>query len=228
LLPGDAVEVSATEAEQADKKLEATVRWRYVEGFAPAKMPEAVAVSVGDEKVWMAPARRWFCREGTKDTPRYTHGGLSLAELAVPGAVLRRVTEKEARVELMDLPVVIPADEDAIVDLPVTVRNSGNCDVEFELRVVNNLGEEILSQRNWLAPANKVKHTARVLARYKETSSREPDMNNTVTAVTLRLRHTDLNGQWRDAIDGLITIPVKVKPKAVKLETDALKGFDEI
>ena len=67
-----------------------------------------------------------------------------------------------------------------------------------------------------------------MLAKYKETSAREPDPNNTVTAVTVRLRHTDLEGSWREAIDGLTTIPVKVKPKPVKLETDALKNFDDV
>ena len=228
LLPGESVEVAAAEAKQAGKTLEASVRWRYIEGFAPAKMPEAVAVSVGSDKVWMAPARRWFCREGTKDTPRYTHGGLSLAEVVVPGVVLRRVTEKVARAELMDLPAALPVAEDDTVEMAVTVRNSGTSELNFEVRVLNNLGEELLAQSGSLAPANKLKFTARVLGRYKETSDREPDVNQTVSAVTLRLRHTDLHGQWRDAIDGLISIPVQVKPKAVKFETDALKSFDDI
>ena len=222
------MEVAAAEAVQAGRTLEATVRWRYIEGFAPAKMPDAVAVSVGSEKVWMAPARKWFCREGTKATPRYTHGGLSLAEVVVPGVVLRRVTAKVARVELVDPPMVIPADEDAVVDVPVSVRNSGNCEVEFEVRVLNNLGEELLVKRARLAPATTLKETARVLAKYKEGSDREIDLSNTVTAVTLRLRHTDLQGAWRDALDGMITVPVKVRPKAVKWETDALKSFDDI
>jgi len=79
----------------------------------------------------MAPARRWFAREDTKDTPRYTHGGLSLAEVVVPGVELRRVTAKVARAELVDLPVVISADEDSVVDVPVSIRNNGNCEVEL-------------------------------------------------------------------------------------------------
>ena len=145
----------------------------------------------------------------------------------MPGVVLHRVTEKEARAELIDLPGVIAAAEDAVVELPVAIRNTGNCEVEFEVRVINNLGEELLTRRSGLAPATSEKATVTVLAKYKETSDREPDLNNTVTAVTVRLRHTDLNGEWRDALDGLITIPVKVKPKPVKLETDALKGFDD-
>jgi len=228
LLPGEAVTVAEAEAVAAGKELKQAVRWRYIEGFGPASLPEAVAVAVGTEKVWMALGRRWFCREGTKDTPRYNHGGLSLAEVVVPGVVLRRVTEKLARVEFMELPEALAVAEDEVVELPMLVRNSGTCDVEHEVRVVNNLGEELLVQRSRLAPASKVGHTARILARYKETSEREPDLSNTVTAVTLRLRHTDPEGEWRDALDGLITIPVKVKPKAVKLETDALKGFDDV
>jgi len=126
------------------------------------------------------------------------------------------------------LPSVIPANEDSFVDLPVSIRNTGNGEVECELRVSNNLGEELLTKHVRLAPATTVTETARLFARYKETSDREPDLGNTVTAVTVRLRHTDLQGAWRDARDGLSTIPVKVKPKAVKLETDALKGFDDI
>ena len=228
LLPGDAVEVAEAEAIQAGKSLKTSVHWRYVKSFAPARMPDAVAVSVGSEKVWMAPARRWLCRESTTEKPRYTHGGLSLAEIVVPGAVLHRVTEKVARVDLVDLPELLSVDEDVVAELPVTVRNSGNCDVEYDVRVVNNLGEELLVQTGRLSPLNKATHAVRILGKYKDTINREPDVNNTVTGVTLRIRHTHTDGQWRDALDGSTTIPVKVKPKASKFEADALKAFDEI
>jgi hypothetical protein len=228
LLPSDSVEISKAEAAKADATLEATVHWRYVEGFPPAQMPEAVPVPVSDGRIWMALGRRWFSREGVKDRPRYTHGGLSMAEVVVPGVVLHRVTDKEARVELIDPPAVIFADEDEVFQLPVTVRNTGNCHVDFDLRMLTNLGEELLAWRTHLAPAATSKEKARMVAKYAETSDREPDPNNTVTAVTVRLRHTDLNGNWRDAMDGLITIPVKVKPKPVKLGTAALKSFDDV
>jgi hypothetical protein len=228
LLASEAVAVSKAEADKANVTLETGVHWRYVEGFAPAQLPTAVAVSVSSKKVWMAPVRHWFYREGGKGAPRYTHGGLSLAEVVVPGVVLRRTTEKEARVELMDLPSVIAVDEDQIFDLPVLIRNSGNCEVEFEVRVLNNLGEELLVRRKHLGPAVKANETAKVMAKYKENSDREPDPASTVTAVTVRLRHTDVNGAWKEALDGLTTIAVKIKPKPVKLETDALKAFDDI
>jgi len=112
--------------------------------------------------------------------------------------------------------------------LPVVIRNTGNCELDFEVSALNNLGEELLMRRSRLTPATSEKLTVPVLAKYKQTSDREPDVNSTVTAVTVRLRHTDLNGEWRDALDGLITIPVRIKPKPVKLETDALKSFDDV
>ena len=130
--------------------------------------------------------------------------------------------------ELTELPGVIAVAEDAVIELPLGIQNTGNCEADFEVRVLNNLGEELLVRRSHLAPATSEKAMVPVVAKYKETSDREPDPANTVTAITLRLKHTDLNGKWRDALGGLITIPVKVKPKPVKLETDALKSFDDI
>jgi len=228
LLQGDAVAVADAEAKMAGKTMDDTVRWRYVEGFPPSAMPDAVKVSTGTEDVWMAVGRRWFMREGTKVMPRYSHGGLSLAEVVVPGVMLRRVTEKAARAELLDLPTVLQADEDAVVELPFSVRNTGNCEIEFEVRVVSNLGQELLLKQGHLAPATSAKLTASVLAKYRETPAREPDPTGTVSAVTLRLRHTGLDGAWRDALDGRASIPVKIKPKTVKFDTDALKGFDDV
>jgi hypothetical protein len=231
LLQGDAVAVTEAEAKKAGKTMEESIRWRYIEGFSPAAMPDAVKISVGTQgtqAVWMAPGRRWFMREDTKITVRYSHGGLSLAEAVVPGVVLRRMTEKTARAELLNLPTVLRAEEDAVVELPFAVRNTGNCEIECEVRIANNLGQELFQHRARLAPATSAKLTASVLARYRETPAREPDPTGTVSAVTLRLRHTDLDGTWRDALDGRAAIPVKITPKAVKFETEALKGFDDV
>ena len=228
LLQGDAVIVKGMEANQAGTSLEQAVYWRYVLGFQPTDMPEAVRVPVGQRTVWVAVGRRWFMREGTKVVPRYSHGGLSLAEMVVPGVVLRRVTEKAARAELLDLPTVLVADEDAVVALPFTVRNSGNVEVSYEVRVEDNLGQDLLREQGRLAAATSVTLTASVQARYRETAAREPDPTRTVSGVTIRLRHTDIEGLWREALDGHMTVPVRVKPEAVKFDTEALKGFDDV
>jgi hypothetical protein len=79
-----------------------------------------------------------------------------------------------------------------------------------------------------MAPATSVELTSPVFAKYREMPAHEPDPAGTVSAVTLHLRHTDLDGTWREALDGYVSIPVKVNPKTVKLEADALKGFDDV
>ena len=37
-----------------------------------------------------------------------------------------------------------------------------------------------------------------------------------------------ISGNWRDAINGVVTVPVNVRAKKTRLDTDALKGFDDI
>jgi hypothetical protein len=228
MLQGDAVIVADEEVKKAGKTTDKTIRWRCIEGFAPAAMPDALKIAAGTRDVWMAVGRRWFMREGTKVAARYSHGGLSLAEVVVPGVALRRVTEKTASAELLNLPTVLCAEEDAVIELPFAVRNTGNVEIEFEVRVVNNLREELLQHRARLTPATSAKLTTSVLAKYRETPAREPDPTGAVSAVTVRLRHTGLDGTWQDALDGSASIPVKIKPKAVKFDTEALKGFDDV
>jgi hypothetical protein len=82
----------------------------------------------------MSVGRRWFRRQDAPASVRYGHGGVSLAELVIPGVVLRRVTEKVARIEIEDLPGVLSLEEDSVVELSFALRNSGNCDVEFANR----------------------------------------------------------------------------------------------
>ena len=228
LLHGYEVAVKEAEAKKAGQSLEDGVRWRYVHGFAPAAMPDAVEVPVPEGKVWLAVGQRWFRRDGTKAVPRYSHGGLSLAETVVPGVVLRRITEKTARAELQGLPTVVQGSEDSSIPVDFSIRNTGNVAIEWEIRASTNLGDELLKLAGHLNPAETESVTAPVTARYRMTAAREPDPTGTVTAITLRLRHTGLTGVWQDALDGMVTIPVKVHPNAVKFDTEALKGFDEV
>jgi len=177
----------------------------------------------------VAVGHKWFRREGTKGVPRYEHGGLSLAELAIPAAVLRRVTEKQAQVDLEGLPDhALPVDEDGRLEIPIALRNSGNVAAQYDLRVETNLGEDVASFSATLQPGEKAAFRPTVVGRYRETPGREVDLSGTLRAVTFRLRHTDLEGAWRAARDGVVTLPILVKPKKTRLDTDALKGFDEV
>jgi hypothetical protein len=67
-----------------------------------------------------------------------------------------------------------------------------------------------------------------VLGTYRTRPDGEVDAKATLIAITIRLRHRDQSGQWRDALDGISNIPVKVHPKKTKLGTDALSGLDDV
>jgi len=94
--------------------------------------------------------------------------------------------------------------------------------------VTSNLGEFLVEQTGKLAAAARHPITAKVEGKYRETPAREPDPSGTLRAITVRLRHSDMDGKWRDALEGPATIPAKVNPKKTKLEADALKGFDDL
>jgi hypothetical protein len=229
LLTGDAAVVSDQEAQNAGRTPQEDVRYRYTKGFRPAAAATAVDVTVAGVNYSLAVGRQWFRREGSKFMPRYWHGGLSLAEIAVPGYLLKRVTEKQARAELEDLSTLgVAVPEDEVIAYVFDVRNTGNVQIDFNLAVRNNLGHELLSYVGVLAPGAAYKATCQLEAKYRQNPDGEMDPDGTLTGITIRLRHTDLKGKWRDALDGLVTVPVKVQAKATKLETDALKSFDDI
>ncbi len=94
--------------------------------------------------------------------------------------------------------------------------------------VRTNMGDEVLKYSGSLAPAGSKPLKFSVHGHYTASATSESDPAGTLTAVEFRLRHTDPNGNWRDAVDGTVNLPVKVEPKKTKLETDALAGFDEV
>jgi hypothetical protein len=222
LLAGDSIVVRQAETMQEN------VAYRYVKEHRPEGFPGAVEVASASGRYFLAVGRTWFRREDGRAASRYSHGGVSLAEVVVPAAVLTRITEKAARAELQNIPGEIAVPEDETTEITFSVRNSGNTEVEFELNARTNLADELLAHRGRLSAGAAFKATLCILGRYRTTLSGASDPYATTTALTIRLRHTDLKGTWRDAVDGTATIPVFVQAKVGKLDTDALKGLDDI
>ena len=229
LFADDRIPVTEVEAQAAGRKLQQDARFRYAKGFSPASAKQTVRVTGSDGEYFLRVGRAWFGREGAANEPRYEHGGVSLAEMVVPAAVLKRVTEKTSRVELVDLPAIdLQVAEDADVALTFGVQNLGNFPVEFELSVQDSLHTELLSHRSSLSPQEKYSGSVSVKGLYQQKPSGELDPSRTVTAVTLRVKHTDLQGRWVEPPDGFETIKVHVRPKKTRLEVEALKVFDDL
>lgn len=224
LPPANAVVVGQSGTAELSK----SVFYRYAKGIALPSLTTSVSVDVAGDRHALCVGRTWLRRQGIGQMARYSHGGVSLAEMVVPAARLTRVTEKVSAVELRDLPHSISVDEDVAVAVAFAVRNSGNVDVVFEVSARDSLDRELLQESGKLTPAVSRALKLNVLGTYRSRPDGDVDAKATVTAITVRLRYMDQAGQWRDAMDGISNIPVKVHPKKTKLVTDALSGFDDV
>lgn len=228
LPPDMGVVVSQGEASSHQATVAEAVFYRYSKRFQPSGMSDAVAVEAGGESHYLCVGRQWLKREGVGTPVRYSHGGLSLSEVVIPAFRLERVTEQFAAVELTGLQAVIAIDEDQDVEVAFGVRNKGNVDVSYELVVRTNLGDQLLTQSANLTPAASQPLKCKIHGTYKVKPDGDLDPAGTLAAIEFRLRHTDQAGKWRDAVDGIVNVPVKVHEKKTKLATDALAGFDEV
>jgi len=205
----------------------AKIQPRYVVSKEKKVTGPAIKVQVAKEMYQLPVGSVWFKREKSP-SPRYSHGGCSMAEMVIPAAVLRKTTGKIVRLALEGVPSQITVQEDNVAELSVVVRNTGNVDLLISVKLQDNLGEAIALVETTLPVGQMRTVSGKVTGRYRETSAREMDPKGTVTSVEVRIHYIDAEGKQREFEEGMEIIPVKVKPKTTRLEADALKSFDDI
>jgi hypothetical protein len=172
MIPEKAIQFSEREVQAAGRRLDEAVQYRCLVNFDRSDLQDVVRVQWDEDTKYVLPiGSAWFRRESGKSA-KYAHGGVSLAELVVPGSVFRRITEKLTRVEIEDLPQVLDVPEDESVALEFVISNVGNMNVDVEVAVSTNLGEQLLSQRLRLDPGMQEKLIAEVVGRYAAVRSR--------------------------------------------------------
>lgn len=102
------------------------VRYRYLKTSQPINI-DAKSVSYGspEQTYQLAVGRKWFNRPDSNKMEHFTHGGITLDEMVVPGAILKPITKQIIQLELLDLPKQITAIEDDEIKLGFSVLNSG-------------------------------------------------------------------------------------------------------
>jgi len=223
LLRTQALPVAVVNSDDAGK-----IQPRYIGGQEKKVADPSLSVTAGAEVFQLPVGSVWFKREGMRASPRYGHGGCSMAEMVIPGALLRRLAGKIARPALESVPTQIVVEEDAVADVSLVVRNAGNVDLSLSVKLHDNLGEAVALQETTLAVGQKLTIAGQLTGRYRETAAREIDPKGTVTSVGVRVHYTDVDGMRREFEEGMVVIPVRVKPKPTRLEADALKSFDDM
>jgi hypothetical protein len=67
-----------------------------------------------------------------------------------------------------------------------------------------------------------------VIGRYETDLDRNPVPARTLTALLVKLGHAGLDGTMSWPNYGRQTVPVRVRPRTTKIDTDALKAFDDL
>jgi hypothetical protein len=86
-----------------------------------------------DGKFAVAIGRSWFQREASRNSVRYDHGGLSFAEMIVPGVMMQTIREKKIDLRFEGLPVELQVDEGQPITIAVNIVNKGNQPGVFNL-----------------------------------------------------------------------------------------------
>jgi len=235
--PARAIEIKRAEAYNAKVSLEDTVAYRYIKGFYPKGKDLGSTIIVNWEEsseekkkktVFTLPVgRTWFRREGGQSAT-YSHGGVSLAEMIVPGVLLRPIVQRTSRVEYIDLPTMFEVREDEVCKFEFGIWNSGNTDSGFEIQGETNLGEKLKDLKGYLTANERHPIEVSFTPHYETGVDRQILREKTTTSLIFILKYNDSKGVLKEFPNSREIVHVTVKPKATKIDTDALKSFDDI
>jgi PglZ domain len=142
------------------------VRYRYLK-TSRIIQGESVSYGTPEYTYQVAVGREWFNRPDSSKMERFTHGGITLDEMVVPGAILKPITGQTLQLELLDLPNLIVGIEDEKIELGFSVINSGTQRSSFILnwRIDDNQAQVVQPE---LAQGERTTVTVTFLAHPKQ------------------------------------------------------------
>jgi hypothetical protein len=162
--------------------------------------------------------RNWFKREDSTQADRYAHGGLSLAEMVVPGAALQLITEKKILLEFETLPAAIDVKEDETTTVSLSISNSGNQPAVFELSSRLMPGQTAQVMRGELAPRERRDISILVV-------SNVPPSRKATEALQLVLKYTDVSGKPQ-IVSREVAVNVQKRTDKVEISFGGLEDLD--
>jgi len=206
------------------------VHYRFIRGV---ERPEALAdeealtfeyPDLRDGTFTVAVGRRWFARAGTRHPARYTHGGLSLAEMVVPGAVLRPIGAPLVRLTLEGFPRILTVQESEEAVIQFALASSGNRPAHFALEVTIDAAHENapLRQEGDLGPGQRLPISYRFTPIYADA----PGEVGT-ERITVQVTYTDAAGK-RLRLSRSAAITVAPRTDLVKFSLGGLDQLDDL
>ncbi len=197
------------------------VRYRYILRTAHDKGYTFTHPHAYESPFTVAVGQRWFQREGVNQRPdRYAHGGLSLAEMVVPGVLLKRIVQDRIEAAIDRLPERLDVDEGQSLPLVIMLRNTGNRPVRALVEVAANTDEQPQIVQE-LLETGQVRHWQPViLPVYRATG-----VSTTYVVVTLTYRDAGDAPQTRRQE---ISVTVRPRRDVVEFQFGGLDDLDDL
>lgn len=184
------------------------VYYRYLKNIS---YPEGVKISYDTKEFYIiAKGRKWFNRGGKFD--RYSHGGISLAEMVVPGAHLKKITIPRVSLRL-DTPESVSVKEDKMLRIIARVINDGNKPCDFEICFKTDKREERRMMGS-LSPNDEEKFVFETMATLD------------LASVVCILSYPDINKKQEER-KKLIRVIVEKRKDKVELDLGALDLLED-
>jgi hypothetical protein len=220
------VELDPNDAAEVDYDPQA-IRYRYINGSAaPTNSSDSFKVEYPgfNSRFTVAVGRHWFRRmmnRGPED--RYAHGGLSFAEMTVPGAILKRITTPRIELHLTIQPSSkLELIEGATADLVITVTNKGNRPLVGEITAQADAGAEPAVYQITLAPGEQKQTIYRLIAHYHKRADRTIEAT---TGVRITVNYTGIDGKPK-ARRHAVAVDVTPRTDTVELDFGGLPDID--
>ena len=187
------------------------IKYRYIENGHHEK---GVKVTYDNKTHWiLATGSEWFERPKPAGKPaRYSHGGISMAEMVIPAVRLKKRLEKKVEI-LVSVEPPPPCSPGDTVYLPIQVRNQGTIDTNVSLSC--RLAGRLIAEDSIVLPAG---------AGYNWSVSVNADPK--ANQVSINAQYT-LPGKEKRSAKRLITIPIKELGTKVEIDTSALDVFKD-
>ncbi|MEA1964418.1 MAG: PglZ domain-containing protein [Candidatus Aerophobetes bacterium] len=160
----------------------------------------------------VACGRKWFSRERGRFN-RYSHGGISLDEMVVPGVALKKLTQPIIKIEMKPPMEIIGILEDEPNKINIGIENVGNLEGEFNLTMqLDSGGEKSFRQK--------------LKAKEKTVCPFDFIPRDSTKNLYLHLSYKNIEGREIKESKRL-SIEVKPREDKVKIDTSALDKLDK-
>ncbi|MGQ9682729.1 MAG: PglZ domain-containing protein [Anaerolineae bacterium] len=199
------------------------VTYRYLSvAEVPSGLQPTVPVrysGVPEGEYVVAVGQRWFQRADSRGPgARYAHGGLSFAEMVVPGALLQPIKQKRLQVALQELPAEVVAQEGEELVVVVVIGNTGNQRAAFEFSARASTDPTAHVTRGELQAGEKRAITLRSRAVYRQHGG-------STDRIHLSLSFGEVGGAL--GRPHVRELPVRVLPQKGKVEL-SFGGLDDL